>query len=315
MLPWFVAIFWRAGETFFTDSIGGDMLSKLAAQESHGSPPGLYLLLFWITFWPGAPLAGMAAPAVWRARREPGAQFLLAWLVPSWIVFELVLTKLPHYVLPLYPAIAILTVGALERRVLSRSWLMRGSAWWFIIPALASIIAVVGAIALTRQPAFLAWPLAAAAMILGLFAWWLYDDSRAERSLLNAVVAAMLLAAAVYGVVVPSLTALFPSAEIARALRNVVCVGPKAAAAGFHEPSLVFMTDTSTVLTDGSGAADFLNQGSCRFALVEQRSERSFVQRAEAIGLRYNVARRIDGYNISQGKAVSIAIFRSEGTE
>ena len=315
VLPWFVAIFWRAGETFFTDSIGGDMLSKLAAQESHGSPPGLYLLLFWITFWPGAPLAGMATPAVWRARREPGAQFLLAWLVPSWIVFEVVLTKLPHYVLPLYPAIAILTVGALERRVLSRSWLMRGSAWWFIIPALASIIAVVGAIALTRQPAFLAWPLAAAAMILGLFAWWLYDDSRAERSLLNAVVAAMLLAAAVYGVVVPSLTALFPSAEIARALRNVVCVGPKAAAAGFHEPSLVFMTDTSTVLTDGSGAADFLNQGSCRFALVEQRSERSFVQRAEAIGLRYNVARRIDGYNISQGRAVSIAIFRSEGTE
>jgi 4-amino-4-deoxy-L-arabinose transferase-like glycosyltransferase len=315
VLPWFVAIFWRAGETFFTDSIGGDMLSKLAAQESHGAPPGLYLLLFWITFWPGAPLAGMATPAVWRARREPGAQFLLAWLVPSWIVFELVLTKLPHYVLPLYPAIAILTVGALERRVLSRSWLRRGSAWWFAIPALTSVLAVIGAIALTRQPAFLAWPLAAAAMILGLFAWWLYDDNRAERSLLNAVLAAMFLAAAVYGVVVPSLTTLFPSAEIARALRNVVCVGPKAAAAGFHEPSLVFMTDTSTTLTDGSGAADFLNQGSCRFALVEQRSERSFVQRAEAIGLRYNVARRIDGYNISQGRAISIAIFRSEGTE
>jgi len=72
------------------------------------------------------------------------AQFLLAWLIPSWIVFELVLTKLPHYVLPLYPAIAILTVGALERRVLSRSWLMRGSAWWFAIPALASLIIIVG---------------------------------------------------------------------------------------------------------------------------------------------------------------------------
>src|SRR6478609_1515866 len=27
VLPWFIAIFWRAGETFFTDSIGGDMLS------------------------------------------------------------------------------------------------------------------------------------------------------------------------------------------------------------------------------------------------------------------------------------------------
>jgi 4-amino-4-deoxy-L-arabinose transferase-like glycosyltransferase len=315
VLPWFVAIFWRAGDAFFADSIGGDMLSKLSAQESHGAPPGVYLLLFWITFWPGAPLAAMAAPAVWRARREPAAQFLLAWLIPSWIVFELVLTKLPHYVLPLYPAIAILTVGALERRVLSRSWLRRGAAWWFAIPAIMSVVAVIGAVTVTRQPVFLAWPFVAAALIFGLFAWWLFDDNRAERSLLNAVVAAMFLAMAIYGVVMPALTPLFPSAEIARALRNVVCVGPKAAAAGFHEPSLVFMTGTSTLLTDGSGAADFLSQGSCRFALVEARSERAFAQRAEAIGLRYNVATRIDGYNISQGKAISIAIFRSEGTE
>jgi 4-amino-4-deoxy-L-arabinose transferase-like glycosyltransferase len=315
VLPWFVAIFWRAGEAFFANSLGGDMLSKLAAQESHGAPPGLYLLLFWVTFWPGAPLAGMAAPAVWRARREPGAQYLLAWLIPSWIVFELVLTKLPHYVLPLYPAIAILTVGALERRVLSRSWLVRGAAWWFAIPAIMAVIAIVGAIKLTHQPVFPAWPMLAMAMIFGLIAWWLFEESRAERSLLNAVIAAMFLAIGVYGIVLPSLTTLFPSAEVARALRNVVCVGPKAAAAGFHEPSLVFMTGTGTLLTDGSGAADFLGQGSCRFALVEARSERVFVLRAEAIGLRYNVATRIEGYNISQGRAISIAIFRSEGTE
>ena len=77
----------------------------------------------------------------------------------------------------------------------------------------------------------------------------------------------------------------------------------------------MFLTGTSTLLTDGSGAADFLSQGSCRFALVEQRSERGFVQRAEAIGLRYNVATRIEGYNFSQGKAITISIFRSEGTE
>ncbi len=315
VLPWFIAIFWRAGDTFFTNSLGGDMLAKLAAQESHGAPPGFYLLLFWITFWPGAPLAGMAVPAVWRARREPGEQYLLAWLVPSWIVFELVLTKLPHYVLPLYPAVAILAVGAMERHVLARNWLRRGAAWWFAIPALGSIVFVVIAVKLTRQPAFASWPFFAGAMVVGLFAWWLYDDNRAPRSLLSAVLAAMLLAIAVFGVVMPSLTTLYPSAEIARALRNVTCVGPKAAAAGYHEPSLVFMSGTSTLLTDGSGAADFLSQGSCRFALVERSAERAFVQRAEAIGLRYNAATRIDGYNISQGRPVSIAIFRSEGTE
>jgi hypothetical protein len=177
------------------------------------------------------------------------------------------------------------------------------------------VIAVVAAINFTHQPVFFAWPFVAVSLIFGLFAWWMYDDYRAERSLLNAVASSLFLGMAFYGVIVPALTPLFPSVEIARALRNVVCVGPKAAAAGYHEPSLVFMTGTSTLLTDGSRAADFLLQGSCRFALVEQRSERAFAQRAEAIGLRYNVATRIEGYNYSQGKQVSIAVFRSEGTE
>ena len=43
--------------------------------------------------------------------------FALAWIVPSWIVFEAVPTKLPHYVMPLYPAIAIVTVLAIVTRL------------------------------------------------------------------------------------------------------------------------------------------------------------------------------------------------------
>ncbi|MCL2714300.1 MAG: glycosyltransferase family 39 protein [Alphaproteobacteria bacterium] len=316
VLPWFIAIFWRSGWDFFTNSVGSDMLSKISAQESHGAPPGYYLLLLWVTFWPGVVLTAMAVPAIWRARREPATQFLLAWLVPSWVVFEAVFTKLPHYVLPLYPAIAILTAGVMERQALARSaWMARGSAWWFVIPLLGSIIAVVGAVMLMRQPAFLAWPFIAAGLIFGLVAWWLYDSDHAERSLLNALVAAFMLAIVVYSVVLPSLTPVFPSAEVARALRRVSCVSPKSAAAGYTEPSLVFMAGTSTLLTDGAGAAEFLNQGNCRFAIVDRSMERNFAQRAEAIGLRYNMAARVEGYNYSQGRIIAISIFRSEGTE
>jgi 4-amino-4-deoxy-L-arabinose transferase-like glycosyltransferase len=228
---------------------------------------------------------------------------------------ELVPTKLPHYVLPVYPAIAILIVGALELRVLTRKpWLVRGVAWWFAAPVIISVGAIVAAIVLTRQPAFLAWPFAAAAAIFGLFAWWLYDDNRGERSLLNGMAASLALVFAVYGVIVPGLAPLFPSVELARALRRVECRQPLAASAGFHEPSLVFMAGTSTLLTDGSSAADFLAQGSCRFALIEWRQERLFAQRAEAIGLRYAMTARVEGYNYSQGRAISVAVFRSEGT-
>src|SRR5260221_6061092 len=112
VLPWFVAIFWRAGDAFFANSLGGDMLSKLAAQESHGAPPGLYLVLFWVTFWPGAPLAGMAAPAVWRARREPRAPLLLAWVIPPLVRFSALLTQLSPFLLSPSSALSSPTLGA-----------------------------------------------------------------------------------------------------------------------------------------------------------------------------------------------------------
>ena len=116
VLPWFVAIFGRAGSEFFTNQSARICSARYSpSQESHGAPPGFYFVLFWITFWPGAMLAGLSAPSVWAARHEPATRFLLSWLVPSWIVFELVITKLPHYVLPLYPAIAILIAGVVDR--------------------------------------------------------------------------------------------------------------------------------------------------------------------------------------------------------
>jgi 4-amino-4-deoxy-L-arabinose transferase-like glycosyltransferase len=87
VLPWFVAILHRAGETFIAGSVGEDMLPKiLGNKEGHGAPPGYYTLLFWVTFWPGAALAAMAVPSIWAARREKGARFLLAWIIPSWIL-------------------------------------------------------------------------------------------------------------------------------------------------------------------------------------------------------------------------------------
>jgi 4-amino-4-deoxy-L-arabinose transferase-like glycosyltransferase len=188
VLPWFIAIYSRVGSQFLVASVGEDMLAKVASpQESHGAPPGFYVLLFFVTFFPASILAGLAAPAVWAVRRQAAARFLLAWLVPSWIVFEAVITKLPHYVLPLYPAIAILTAGAVESRVLSqRPWLVRGVMWWFLAPVIVSIIAIVAAIIISRDLVLVAWPFLASAIVCGLFAWQLFDDDGAEHAFVRA---------------------------------------------------------------------------------------------------------------------------------
>jgi 4-amino-4-deoxy-L-arabinose transferase-like glycosyltransferase len=314
VLPWFAAILIKSGGSFIAQSVGEDMLSKVfGGQESHGAPPGVYFLLFWVTFWPGSILAGVAAPRIWQARREPGARFLLAWLIPSWLVFEAVITKLPHYVLPLYPAIAILIAGILEGGGLyNKRWLVRGTVGWFIFPAAIAIGVVVIFIIVGRDLGIAAWPFAAAAAILGLFAWWLYEVDGPERSLLRGVVASVFIALTVYAVTFPSLPALFPSALIADGLRASGCAQPHVASTGYYqEPSLVFLMGTDTRFTDGAGAAEFLRAGPCHFALVDARSERSFVQRANAIGLRYALGQRVDGYNISIGRPVMLTVFRS----
>src|SRR5262245_61490353 len=58
VLPWFFAIIIRAGDAFFAESVGQDLLGKVASsQESHGAPPGFYFVLFCVTFWPGSMLA------------------------------------------------------------------------------------------------------------------------------------------------------------------------------------------------------------------------------------------------------------------
>jgi 4-amino-4-deoxy-L-arabinose transferase-like glycosyltransferase len=313
--PWFILIMTKSGSAFLQGSIGADALPKiLGSQEGHGAPPGFYFLLFWATFWPGAVVAGLATPTVWRARREPGAKFLLAWLIPSWIVFELVVTKLPHYVLPLYPAIAILIAGVLERGALSKSrWLMHGTVGWVLMPAAVAIASVAGFIVLAHELGFLVWPFAAGALVMGLFAWWLYDVDGAEYAMLRAIIAAFLVAVTLFGIVLSSLPGLFPSVTMAQVLHDSDCEAPEAAAVGYHEPSLVFLAGTRTLLTDGAGAADFLRQGPCRYAFIEQRHERGFVQRAEALGLRYRQVTKIDGFNISNGRRVSMSVFRSSG--
>jgi 4-amino-4-deoxy-L-arabinose transferase-like glycosyltransferase len=313
--PWFIAIIAKSGGSFFVQAIGHDMLDKVASgQEAHGAPPGFYFVLFWVTFWPGSVLAGLAAPMVWKARREAGARFLLAWLIPSWLVFEVVMTKLPHYVLPLYPAIAILIAGILEPGGLSAArWMIRGTVGWFLFPAAIAITVMVAFIMFGRDLGLIAWPFSAAAAIFGLFAWWLYEVDGAERSLLRGMMASVFVAITVYAVAFPLLPSLFPSAVIADEINATDCERPRVVSTfAYQEPSLVFLLGTDTRFTDGAGAADFLRLGPCHFALIDPRSERGFVQRAESIGLRYSLSQRVDGYNISIGKPVTLTVFRSQ---
>lgn len=116
--PWALAATVASDGAFWSGAVMGDMVSKLqGAREGHGAPPGVHLLLAPLLLFP----AGMLLPAAfvhgWKARADTGVRFALCWLAPAWIVFEFAPTKLPHYPLPLYGALAWLMAGALRQPI------------------------------------------------------------------------------------------------------------------------------------------------------------------------------------------------------
>ncbi|MGO4337785.1 ArnT family glycosyltransferase [Labrys sp. KB_33_2] len=311
--PWFIAIMIETKGAFLQESVGKDMLNKVAgAQESHGGWPGTYLAVFWGTFWPFAPLAALAAPWVWHQRRRPAVIFLLAWLVPFWLVFEFFPTKLPHYVLPVYPAIAILIAMAVFDDGLSRSLWARIVAG--LIPLLALVLAVVGVGAVWFYQSEIAWltlAFAIGAVAAAWLAWRRLGEGRGVEAVLACLATGLLLYWGIYAGAIPKLQAMAISPRLAAAAQAAQCPHVAAASVGFREPSLVFLAGTDLDMPSPEGAADFIGQGICRAAFVDKRFEPAFLARLTANGTKVDLVSRVAGININGGKKLDIGVYRS----
>jgi 4-amino-4-deoxy-L-arabinose transferase-like glycosyltransferase len=311
--PWFVAIALKTGGSFFAESVGNDMLGKVAeGQEKHWGPPGLYLLLFFGTYWPAAAFAAMAIPFAWVRRREPQILFLLAWIVPTWLVFEAVPTKLPHYVLPLYPAITALLLLAVLNGGIDR--LRRGSVATALLVVLvpAALVGVIlyGNWTLDRTLPYLALPWLLATLVASGFVVAAFRRGEVEGALWRSLIASLLLGAGVYGFAVESLRSLRLSPRLAETVASAGCADPKVITAGYREPSLVFLTGTDLAMApDGAAAAAFLAGPGCRVAFVESRMSPDFQAALARTGTAPRLLTTLNGFNLNGGRRLAIAVF------
>lgn len=119
VLPWFIWVQLATGGDYLEGAVGKDLKDKfVGASEGHGGPPGYHLLHIPAWFYPASLLLIPAIVAVRRALKgesltalghgTAGLKFLLAWGVLTWLFFEILPTKLSHYILPAYPAFALL---------------------------------------------------------------------------------------------------------------------------------------------------------------------------------------------------------------
>lgn len=297
VLPWFVAIGVATHGRFFAEAVGGDLGAKLAGgAESHWGPPGLYLVLVPLLLFPGGALAFPGVVAAWRGRAAPASRFLLAWLVPAWLVFELVPTKLPHYPLPLYPALCLLGARWAVDGGAAPRWLARlGRGLALAAAAVLAAAALALPFALHAAP-WLGVPGAAAAAL----AAWLR-----RRGVAAALAAMPLFYAAVLGLELPRVQALWVSP------RAVAAAGPGVlGSVGYAEPSLRFLAGTGTCfLPNGVVGAQVLALGQVKHLLVSDWAVAGFRAEAARLGLDVRETGVIRGYNYSRGHSVALTVF------
>jgi len=213
-LPWYVVMALQHGRAFTDFAIGHEMVERVLSEESFGAPARGFFYYFKV--WPGdaAPWSALLAASVgwiaWRwssvdRRVRHAVVFAAAWFLCVFLLFSLSRSKVPHYVLPAYPAAALL-IGIFVDCVANTR---EDALWWRVPMAIVTV-------ALLVLAALLAWSIdvlmpdaaplarwlvpvvfAAGAVAVGVSAW------RARAVSAAAALAVTLAAAfAVIGVIV-----------------------------------------------------------------------------------------------------------------
>jgi len=344
--PWTYLIFQKTGGDFFTVAVSEDLAPKMSGQsENHGGPPGYYLATVWAMFWPGTAflLAGLslAVRSVLTARRAKkdggdipqamprAARLLLCWAVPWWIIVELAPTKLPHYSLPVYPALALLAGTAAAVMISSREFPAArrlGIVMFALIGAIltAGLIGAQSIYGIAPTWEFAVGAIVIAAIIGGAVLIWALPKRAGLRRL-----GVYLVIASGAGLGVLSFGRILAAAGTLAVSKNVAQVltdagydlplpdGTKVLSPSYAEPSLVYYlgthiriggdADTSDLTAIAPGTvliADSLHKKGAPVLMAALQAANEKTACFETLGT-------VDGLNYSKGDEVSLTVMRA----
>ncbi len=146
--PWYIAAELQSEGRFLNEFIGVHHLGRFSnAMDNHSGPIYYYLLAALVGMYPWS---GFAIPALiaWvgrgKSEREAASiRWLTCWGLVYFGVFSIASTKLPNYILPAYPPLAI-GLGYYLRQVLRQPerWTLWQSIAWGAFTIVGGLIAI-----------------------------------------------------------------------------------------------------------------------------------------------------------------------------
>ena len=317
-LPWFIFINLGENSNVFLDSIKKDMLFKMiSVQESHGFPPGTYFLSSIVFSWPI--FLFILPTCIWsyKNKNNKAVVFLLCSIFPAWIFFELMPTKLIHYVLPLLPCFAILTSAMLVSSINSKRELSSLDNFYIkcisILPAIGGILISIGILFLAKKyGAGLTLSVLIIAIIyfIGsiLSAYSLFNRNYIKA--LSKVVVVNLIALNIIFIALPNqFDKIWVTEKIYEYIKEKK-IDSSFAVLGYAEPSLIYRLGSNTkILTSNEEAMDFLLKGNVKYLIIEDNYLSEFKIMAHQNSLSIKILdKRLSGFNYSKGELINITL-------
>ena len=260
--------------------------------EGHGGPLLLflpyYLAVVAVGFFPWT-LYLCALSALGGGRLGGAARpLLLGWILPTVVLMTLVATKLPHYVLPIWPALALAVAATTHA---------------------GTVGTVIGAglVILPRwlpAPGLGRWAAAAGLIVLAMTGLAIREQSRgrAGASCTVLLVGMVCFDGILTGGVLPALDRLKPSPPIAAKIRAGTAPGVPVVTRGYGEPSLVFyLADRRVRALPSDDALVRWARAPGPGVLVVPRDVQARIEaRTGSLGLDELAA--VHGYNFGNGK-------------
>lgn len=173
--PWYVLCYLRNGPVFLNEFFWKHNVGRFTSPElQHSQPLWFYAPALAVLFLPWTPVI---LRYVWRqADGDSRRTYLALWAAWPLIFFSISVNKLPGYILPAFPAIALLAAIGLAEARAAGVWLAVSALLTAAFAAVAPMVDI-GGIAHGLYPVFS--PILLAAPAAGVAAWFL--DRRGKR--------------------------------------------------------------------------------------------------------------------------------------
>ncbi len=301
---------------------------SLAPMESHGGKFWISLPYYFIVvmtgFFPWVLYLPTGLKLLWSDKFLQNREriFFVCWIIPTFILMTVVATKLPHYILPLWPALSLLTALVLheadqnsDNPLIQRG--MQQGLWLF------SILGVIFTVALFLIPWFLPIDrLAVATFPAGTIIGIITAICIREQRAMNYMRAAMMLLAGMVLFQFTLATSLLPKLEqfklspaIARIVHTQTASNVPVATFKYHEPSLIFYLDRGTIvsLPDESAVLAWTQSSSPGVLIIPRKNLDKLALHHGHLPLKELGSKQ--GVNVGKAKETElVALLRGTGT-